>query len=129
MPRDPLSLLARLRQIDTSTARLRLAGAQGHLAAQQDAAAAIERDLRAERPEEAPRTYGDFLARMLAARQQQAAAVVRAGAALEAERSALAAARTQEKVLDTLRERRAAAERRDGLRREQARLEDAIPRG
>ncbi len=129
MPRDPLAILARLRRIDTDTARLRLAEAQVQLAAQQDAATAIERDLQAERPEEAPRTYGDFLARMLAARQRQAAAVVRAGAALEAERSALAAARTQEKVLDTLRDRRAAAERRDGLRREQARLEDAIPRG
>ncbi|MBR0658791.1 flagellar FliJ family protein [Neoroseomonas oryzicola] len=129
MPRDPLALLARLRQIDTDTARLRLAEAQAQLAAQQDAAAAIERDLQAERPEEAPRTYGDFLARMLAARQRQAAAMVRAGAALEAERRALAAARTQEKVLDALRDRRAAAERRDGLRREQARLEDAIARG
>jgi flagellar export protein FliJ len=106
-----------------------MADAQGELRAQQDAAAAIERDLRAERPEAAPPTYGDFLARMLAARQRQAAAVARAGAALEAERSALAAARTQEKVLDTLRERRAAAERRDSLRREQARLEDAIRRG
>ena len=129
MPRDPLALLARLRQIDTSTARLRLAEAQEQLATQQDAVAATERGLRAEQPEAAPRTYGDFLARMLAARQQQAAALARAGAVLEAERSALAAARTQEKVLDTLRDRRAAAARRDGLRREQTRLEDAMPRG
>ncbi|NMJ39876.1 hypothetical protein GWK16_01385 [Roseomonas sp. JC162] len=129
MPRDPLAILARLRRIDTDAARLRLAGAQAHLAAQQDAVAAIERELRAEHPEDAPRTYGDFLARMLAARHQQAAALARAGAALDAERDALVAARTQEKVLDALRDRRAAAERRDGLRREQARLEDAIPRG
>ena len=41
---------------------------------------------------------------------------------------ALAGARRAEKVLGLLRERRAAAERRDALRRSQARLEDALER-
>uniref|UniRef100_UPI0018E030DE hypothetical protein n=1 Tax=Roseomonas rosulenta TaxID=2748667 RepID=UPI0018E030DE len=57
-----------------------------------------------------------------------AAAIARAEAALEAERDALAGARRAEKVLDQLRLRRAEAERRDALRRTQARLEDALSR-
>jgi len=128
MPRDPLSTLARLRAIEVEAARRRLAEARGALARQQDAAAAAEAVLRDETPDGTGATYGAFLARGLAARHAHAAAVVRAEAALEAERDALAGARRAEKVLDLLRDRRAAAERRDALRREQARLEDALSR-
>jgi len=127
--RDPYAILAKLRRLDTRAAQGRLAEAQMLLLAQRAAVEAVAAELRRERPEDAPGTYGAFLARMLAARQQEAAALVRAGAALDAERDALAAARTGEKVLAELRERRAAADRRRLLHREQARLEDALPRG
>ena len=129
MPRDPYAILAKLRRLDTREAQGRLAEAQMLLLAQRAAAEAVEAELRRERPKDAPGTYGAFLARLLAARQQQAVALVRAGAVLDAERDALAAARIEEKVLGQLRERRTTAERRRLLRREQARLEDALPRG
>jgi len=129
VPRDPYAILAKLRRLDTRAAQGRLAEAQMLLFAQRAAVEAVAAELRRERSGDAPGTYGAFLARMLAARQQQAAALVRAGVALDAERDAVATARTGEKMLAGLRERRAAADRRRLLRREQARLEDALPRG
>ena len=126
MARDPLSTLARLRMIEGEAARRRLAEARGALAAQQAAAAAAEAALRAEPPDVTGATYGAFLARGLAARHAHAAALRRAEDALAAERAALAEARRAETVLDQLRARRAAAARRDALRRDQARLEDAL---
>jgi flagellar biosynthesis chaperone FliJ len=65
---------------------------------------------------------------LLRDRHAHAAAVARAEAALEAERDALAEAHRAGKVLDLLRDRSAQAQRRDGLRRTQARLEDALSR-
>ncbi|BDG73333.1 hypothetical protein [Roseomonas fluvialis] len=126
MARDPLSTLAKLRAIEVEAARRRLAEARSALAAQQHAAAAAEAALRDETPDWSGATYGAFLARGLAARHAHAAAVQRAEDALEAERDALAEARRAEQVLEQLRERRAAAAHRDGLRRSQARLEDAL---
>lgn len=128
MARDPLTTLARLRAIEVEAARRRLADARSALAQQQMASAAAEAALRAETPGGTGATYGAFLARGLAARHAQAAAIARAEAALEAERAALAGARRAEKVLDQLRLRRAAAARRDALRRSEARLEDALSR-
>ena len=128
MARDPLSTLARLRAIEVEAARRRLADARSALTLQQEAAAAAEAALRDETPDWSGATYGAFLARGLAARHAHAAAVQRAEEALEAERDALAEARRAEKVLEQLRDRRAVAERRDGLRRSQARLEDALSR-
>lgn len=126
MPRDPLATLARLRATEVEAARRRLAEARSALAAQQDAAAAAARALRDETPDGSGATYGAFLARGLAARHAHAAAVQRAAEALDAEREALAEARRAEKVLEQLRERRAADARRDALRRSQALLEDAL---
>jgi flagellar biosynthesis chaperone FliJ len=128
MARDPLTTLARLRAIEVEAARRRLAEARSALARQQDAAAAAEAALRNETPDGTGATYGAFLARGLAARHAHAAARERAEAALDAEREALAGARRAEQVLDQLRDRRAQAQRRDGLRRTQARLEDALSR-
>lgn len=125
MPPDPLAILARLRRLDVTAAQRRLAEARGALAIEETAAAAVEAALRSEGPDAAPATYGAYLARLLAARQAQAAAMARAGAALEAERAALATARTAGKVIDTLREGRAAAGRRSARRRDQHRLEEA----
>jgi hypothetical protein len=128
MPRDALSTLARLREIEVEAARRRLMAARDALARQQEAAAAAEAALRAESPDGACPTYGAFLAAGLAVRHAHAAATARAEAALAAERDALAGARRAEKVLGLLRDRRAEAERRDALRRSQARLEDALGR-
>ncbi|MBR0682452.1 hypothetical protein GXW74_18310 [Roseomonas eburnea] len=128
MPRDPLATLARLRRLDVFAAQRRLAEARAALAARQDAAAAHEAALRAERPGDAPATYGAFLARGLEARQAHAAATKRAEAATEAEREALALARGAEKLIDILRERRAVAARRIAARRAQARLDEAAQR-
>ena len=127
MARDPLVMLARLRDLDVRAAQRSLAEARAALSREQDAAATAETVLRAEQPGTA--TYGAFLARGLAARQAQAAAVARAEASVEAERDALAFARGAEKVLGILRDRRAALLRRDAARREQVRLEEATPRG
>ncbi|WP_137125209.1 flagellar FliJ family protein [Roseomonas sp. HF4] len=129
MPHDPLPMLARLRRIEVEAARRRMAEAAEALARQRAAAAEAEAALRAETPDAVAPTYGAFLARGLAARHAEAAALAHAEAALEAERGALAAARRAEKVLDLLRERRAAIHRRTATRREQARLEDARPSG
>ena len=128
MPRDPLKMLARLRGIEVEAARRSLAEAQAALARRHRAAAEAEAAVRAETPEAAPATYGAFLERGLALRQAEAAALTRTEAALEAERDALAEARRAEKVLALLRDRRAEAERRHTRRRDQARLEDALPR-
>lgn len=81
--------------------------------------------LSAERPDDAPGTYGAFLARLLATRHLQAAALARAEAAVETERDSLAMARGAEKLLDILRARRAAAARRHAARRSQARMEES----
>lgn len=129
MPHDPLPMLARLRRMEVEAARRRMAGAREALARQHAAAAEAEAALRAETPDAVSPTYGAFLARGLAARHAEAAALARAEATLEAERGALAAARRAEKVLELLRGRRAATHRRTASRREQARLEDARPSG
>ena len=129
MPRDPLATLAKLRTIDVQAAQRSLAAARATLSAQQRAMEAAEAALLAEQPGSLSFTYGAFLACGLAVRQAQRAACARAEAAQEAEREALALALCAEKVLGTLRERRAAQHRRQATRREQARLEDALPRG
>lgn len=129
MPRDTLATLAKLRTIDVQAAQRSLAEARAAFSAQQRATEAAEAALHAEQPGSLPFTYGAFLACGLAVRQAQRAALVRAEAAREAERDALALARGAEKVLGILRERRAAQHRRHAARREQARLEDALPRG
>ncbi|MEO3472855.1 hypothetical protein AAFN86_13380 [Roseomonas sp. CAU 1739] len=129
MPRDPLSTLAKLRAIDVQAVQRGLAEARAAFSAQQRATEAAEAVLHAEQPGSLPFTYGAFLACGLAVRQAQRAALARAEAAQEAEREALALARGAEKVLGILRERRAAQHRRLAARREQARLEDALPRG
>lgn len=129
MSRDPLATLAKLRHIEVEAAQRSLAEARSAAARQRDAADAAEAVLRAEQPGDAPATYGAFLAQGLARRQAQRDALARAEAAQEAERDALALAHAAEKVLGILRDRRAAACRRDAARREQLRLEDASPRG
>ena len=129
MARDPLATLAKLRSIEVQAARRSLAEARAACAAQQQAVAAAEAMLRDEHPDAAMPTYGAFLAQGLATRQAQRVALTRAEAAQEAEREALALARGAEKVIDILRERRAAWHRRAAARREQARLEDALPKG
>lgn len=125
MSRNALASVAHLREIELRSSQAALAEARRQLDAEHRAAAAIEAELQREQPDAALATYGDFLARLLAARQTQAAAVARAEAALEAERRALAAAHAAEKVVDTLRARRAAMTRRLDRRREQARLDEA----
>jgi hypothetical protein len=129
MSRHPLDILARLRCIEVGAAQRRLAEARSATVAQQRAAEAADAALRAEQPGGLPITYGAFLAYGLAARQAQRAALASAEAAEEAERDALARSRAAEKVVGILRDRRAAQRRRDTLRREQARLDDALPRG
>jgi len=110
-------------------AQRRLAEARRALAAEQDKAAAAEALLRDERPDASPATYGAFLARLMAVRQIQAAAIARAEAVVEAERAGLAEARGQEKALETLRGRRAALLRRQAERRGEARLDEAAQHG
>ena len=129
MARDPLDLLAWLRGTDVAAARRRLAEARAATAAQQRAASAAEAALAAEQPGDLAFTYGAFLACGLAARQAERAALLRAEAAEDAEREGLARLRAAETVVAMLRDRRAAARRRDAARRDQARLEDALPRG
>lgn len=129
MPRDPLDILARLRSIEVAAAQRRLADARSATAAQHRTTAAAEAAIMDEQPGSLPFTYGAFLACGLAVRQAQRAALARSEAAQEAERDVLARTRAAEKVIGILRDRRAAARRRDALRREQARLEDALPRG
>ena len=128
MPRDPLATLAKLRRLEVGTAQRQLAEARGTLAAREAAAEAHETALRSEQPAEAPATYGAFLARGLETRRALAAATHRAEAAVDAGQEALALARGAEKLIEILRDRRAAAARRDASRRAQARLDEAAQR-
>ena len=128
LPRDPLATLAKLRRLEVGTAQRQLAEARGTLAAREAAAEAHETALRSEQPAEAPATYGAFLARGLETRRALAAATHRAEAAVDAGQEALALARGAEKLIEILRDRRAAAARRDASRRAQARLDEAAQR-
>ena len=129
MPRDPLIALARLRSLDVLAAQRRLAQARAALATEQDTAATTAAMLRDERPDALPATYGAFLAGLMEVRQVQAAAIARAEAMLEAERSGLAEARGREKSLELLRDRRAAGRRQKAERRGQALLDEAVRQG
>ncbi len=128
MPRDPLDILARVKALDLRAAQRGLAEARSALAMAEGQAAAADAMLRNEPPALATPGYDAFLAHGLAERDRFAAEAAGRAAATEAAREAVALARGAEKVVAILRERRAAARRRDLLRRAQLRLEDALPR-
>lgn len=128
MPRDPLDILARVKALDLRAAQRGLAEARSAQAMAEGQAAAADAMLRNEPPALTTPGYDAFLAHGLAERDRFAAEAAGRAAATEAAREAVALARGAEKVVAILRERRAAARRRDLLRRAQLRLEDALPR-
>lgn len=128
MPRDPLAILARVKALDLRAAQRGLAEARSAQATAEGQAAAADAMLHNEPPALATPTYDAFLAHGLAERDRLAAEAASRAAASEAAREAVALARGAEKVVAILRERRAAARRREMLRRAQLRLEDALPR-
>lgn len=126
--RDSLATLARLHAIETTQAQADLARAG---AARQDAAARAmeaERRVRAESADSVPVTYGTWLSAQLAIRQQLRAVEASAAVREEEARTALVEARRAERSVERLVELRLAEERRLGLRREAAALEDAARR-
>lgn len=128
MTRDPIETLARLKALELRAAQRGLAEARSAQALAERRAAEADAMLRNEPPVAASPGYDAFLAHGLAERDRLAAEAAARAAASEAARQALALARGAEKVVAILRERRAAARRRDALRRAQLRLEDALPR-
>ncbi len=128
MARDPLAALAKLRGLEVLEARVATALRGAALEAAEADAAAAEARLKAEDPLAAPLTYGSYLEHGLAARHQARALVAWHVQALESERQRLALARSAERLVELLCERRAEAARRLAARREQARLDEAAAR-
>lgn len=127
MPRDPLTVLARLRRLEVEQARRMLASQQEALTAAHARAAAAETALASEQGSD-PADYAAFLPKGLAEREKAAQAVRRAQASLEVARVALAERRTRERAVELLQAQRDAAARQDAARREQAVLDEAATR-
>jgi hypothetical protein len=125
MARDPLAVLARLRRLEVAQARRDLAIRAAALERAATRIKAADATLDAERAH-APADYAAFLPRGLAAREDAALAVRRAQAALEVARIALADRRAQERAVEVTLDQRAAAQREERARRNQALLDDRV---
>lgn len=127
MARDPLAALARLRSLETSEAKRRLALQVGQ------EAVATERLVAATAALPAEYAAGDgawrlWLPRGLAARDRAALALDQAAGRRRDGQAVVADCRAAERAVELLRERRAAEARRQALRRGQALLDEAARR-
>ncbi|WP_149540002.1 hypothetical protein [Siccirubricoccus phaeus] len=125
MPRDPLAVLARLRKLDTETARRRLGEAYGRLGAAETRAEAATAALTTQAGHGMPADYGTWLTRGLAERDRAQRAVGVAERVATAAAAALGEARAAERGLEKLREARAAAKAKRAVRKAQALLDEA----
>ena len=127
MARDPLAVLARLRQIETEAARRRLGQAVGRaevaLLAEASARGALVAEASAPGPD-----YGAWLPRGLAQRDRAALARRRAEAGLAEAAAALGEARAAERAVELLAATQARLARRQAARRAQAQLDEAAAR-
>jgi hypothetical protein len=125
---DPLASLARLRRLETGTARRRLAEEAGRLHAAEERAAAAGAALVSERGAGVPADYAAWVARGIAERDRAALGAVHAAERLTGAQAALAEARVAERCLEQLVRDRACAVRARVEKAEQAGVDDAAGR-
>jgi flagellar export protein FliJ len=125
MAKDPLATLQKLRRLEAQAERRALAERLAAEATAQQAVTAAEQALRQESSEGLNPNLGAFIQKALddraAAKEEQA----RARQETDRQRQMLADARAAERVVEKLRENRAAEAARDEARREQNLMDEA----
>lgn len=125
---DPLASLARLRRLQTGTARRRLAEDADRLLAAEHRAGVAVAALRAEQDAGAPADYATWVGKGIAERERAALGAAHAAERLAQGRAALAEARVAERCIEQLQRDRAAAARSLLLRKAQAATDEAAGR-
>ena len=125
MAKDPLATLQKLRRLEAQTERRALAERLAAEEAARQAAAAADQTLRQERSEGWNPNLGAFIQKALDDRAAAREAEERARQATDRQRQILADARAAERVVEKLRENRAAEAAREEARREQNLMDEA----
>lgn len=125
MAKDPLATLQKLRRLETQAERRALAEKLAAEAAAEEAVAAAEKALRQETSEGLNPNLGAFVQKALEDRGAAQEEQERARLATDRQRQMLSDARAAERVVDKLRENRAAEAEREEARREQIRMDEA----
>lgn len=125
MAKDPLATLQKLRRLEAQAERRALAEKLAAEATAQQAVAAAEKLLRDETSEGWNPNLGAFIQKALDDRAAAQEAEERARQATDRQRQILADARAAERVVEKLRENRAAEAAREEARREQNLMDEA----
>jgi hypothetical protein len=125
---DPLASLARLRRLQTGTARRRLAEDAERLLAAEGRAEAARAALRTEAATATPADYAAWIGRGMAERDRAELGAAHAAERLAQGRAALAEARVAERCIEQLMQDREAASRARLVRKAQAATDDAAGR-
>ena len=125
MAKDPLATLQKLRRLEAQAERRALAEKLAAEAAAQQAVHAAEQTLRQESSEGLNPNLGAFIQKALNDRAAAQDAEASARHATDRQRQMLADARAAERVVEKLRENRAAEAAREEARREQNLMDEA----
>jgi flagellar export protein FliJ len=125
MAKDPLATLQKLRRLEAQAERRALAEKLAAEAAAQQAVHAAEQTLRQESSEGLNPNLGAFIQKALHDRAAAQDAEASARQATDRQRQMLADARAAERVVEKLRENRAAEAAREEARREQNLMDEA----
>jgi flagellar export protein FliJ len=125
MAKDPLATLQKLRRLEAQTERRALAERLAAEEAARQAATAADQTLRQESSEGWNPNLGAFIQKALDDRAAAREAEERARQATDRQRQILADARAAERVVEKLRENRAAEAAREEARREQNLMDEA----
>ena len=125
MAKDPLATLQKLRRLEAPAERRALAEKLAAEAAAQQAVHAAEQTLRQESSEGLNPNLGAFIQKALHDRAAAQDAEASARQATDRQRQMLADARAAERVVEKLRENRAAEAAREEARREQNLMDEA----
>ena len=125
---DPLASLARLRRLETGTARRRLAEDTGRLLAAEERAEAARAALCSEQGAGAAADYAAWVGRGMAERDRAALGAAHAAERLAQGRAALAEARVAERCIERLLLDRQSDARARLVRKAQAGMDDAASR-
>jgi flagellar export protein FliJ len=125
MAKDPLATLQKLRRLEAQAERRALAERLAAEATAQQAVTAAEQALRQESSEGLNPNLGAFIQKALDDRAAAEEAQERARQETDRQRQILADARAAERVVEKLRENRAAEAARDEARREQILMDEA----
>jgi flagellar export protein FliJ len=125
MAKDPLATLQKLRRLEAQAERRALAEKLAAEAAAQQAVHAAEQTLRQESSEGLNPNLGAFIQKALNDRAAAQDAEASARQATDRQRQMLADARAAERVVEKLRENRAAEAAREEARREQNLMDEA----